>query len=237
MRPSDLAKWKKKYAELKAYYKKFGHSSVKYNDPNYVELSKWVKYQRVVEAKMIPKHKELLNKLNFQWSADIRKSNNLYFTTMLRRLQKFKQEHGHCIVSSNHPTEAKLGVWVENQRRTFKKGAYPDWRKAKLDELGFIWDAAINDKYNKLWYEKYSELEKYYEKFGHANVPQIKHSEYLKLAYWIKSQRAKFDKLSQEKKNLLLSLGFKLKEEYSENGKFLRGSNGRFASKYSGDKK
>ena len=55
-------------------------------------------------------------------------------------LQAYKSEFGNCLVpSAAQYAGMKLGVWVSNQRS--KKNQLSAEQIARLDALGFIWDA------------------------------------------------------------------------------------------------
>lgn len=48
---------------------------------------------------------------------------------------------GSCDVPQRYPPSPSLGVWVHTQRRAHAAGRLSPERKARLDELGFVWGA------------------------------------------------------------------------------------------------
>ena len=109
-----------------------------------------------------------------------------------QELVKFQQEHGHCSVPSQFPSNPPLAQWVKRQRyqrKIFKEGQHStmtEERKILLDNLGFIWDS-----HSSFWEDRFQELTAFKEKHGHANVP-TKYPENLQLAIWAKCQRRQF---------------------------------------------
>lgn len=59
-------------------------------------------------------------------------------------LKEFKDEVGNCDVNTTETTgkwaEHGLGVWVKNQRSTFRRGALKPKRAKALEALGFRWN-------------------------------------------------------------------------------------------------
>jgi hypothetical protein len=63
---------------------------------------------------------------------------------MFDELKRYKEEHRHCNVRTDtrykeHP-QPKLAAWLNKQRKLQKEGRLRADRKARLDELKFIWD-------------------------------------------------------------------------------------------------
>ena len=60
-----------------------------------------------------------------------------------RRLEAYHAEHGDCLVPISYATADgdKLGKWVTTQRQARRKGGLSDERTARLEALGFVWDA------------------------------------------------------------------------------------------------
>jgi hypothetical protein len=64
---------------------------------------------------------------------------------MYNELLRYKREHGHCRVPDGDPNHPKLGEWVARQlvRITASRAHESSILngKAKLDKIGFVWDA------------------------------------------------------------------------------------------------
>ena len=60
----------------------------------------------------------------------------------LGHLKIYRAKLGDCKVSYKFKTKDgyKLGIWVSNRRRDYKRGKLPQDRIDQLDALGFIWD-------------------------------------------------------------------------------------------------
>ena len=85
---------------------------------------------------------------------------------MLARLAAYKAQHGDCLVSRN--IDKPLSIWQDTQRRAYKDGLILPDRKAKLDQLGFVWDSRTIKDQN--WDAMYRQLQSYHAKFGTSDV-------------------------------------------------------------------
>jgi len=103
------------------------------------------------------------------------------FEAKIRQLQVFKEANGHCEVPAKYPDG--LGGWVQRQRNAAKNSDFPEDRRARLDAMGFVWDAF--DAKEEQWFE---ELKAFGEKHGHFLVPK---SHPGGLGKWVVLQRAK----------------------------------------------
>ena len=100
-------------------------------------------------------------------------------------LEEYKKEHGNCFVPQSYCIgEAKLGVWVNNQRDLYKKGKLSSSRREMLDALGFSWDPRADKRERN-----FALLEQYKEREGHSNVPESYEEVGAKLGRWLASQR------------------------------------------------
>ena len=67
---------------------------------------------------------------------------------MVRALEVFKKEQGHCHVPSVWAKDPTLGSWAARQRFLHKLGELPQPCVDRLDQIGFVWDPA-----DKIWHE------------------------------------------------------------------------------------
>lgn len=133
--PNELI-WNERFEELKAYKKRTGHFNVPQKGNT---LGKWVNDQRTQYKKLMDggrsnlteARKRILEGIGFSWNA---KEANWH--ERLEELAVYKELHGHTRVPIR---ENKLGRWVDKQRTEFRRSYLSDERKAKLDELGFVW--------------------------------------------------------------------------------------------------
>jgi hypothetical protein len=80
-----------------------------------------------------------------------------------------QRENGDCnipIASKDNPKLANVG---QNQRRG--RASFQITRRAKLDELGFIWEESDLVKNDQQWFEMLERLEKFQRIHGHCRVP------------------------------------------------------------------
>jgi hypothetical protein len=162
-------------------------------------LGQWVSIQRVQQNKMPQERKARLDGLGFVWDALAAK-----WEEGFRHLQAFVKEQGHCRVSQRHrcADEYGLGQWVSEQR--LRKDSMPLERRARLDTLGFVWDALT-----ERWEEGFEHLKAYVQEHRHCTVP-AKHvtADGYPLGRWVVYQREKEDCLLPEQKARLDALGF-----------------------------
>jgi len=105
-----------------------------------------------------------------------------------------------------------LGIWVANQRRTFKKGALSKERQKLLNDIDFVWDAPEamwNEQYQRLLDYQQRHIEEGKERSTSTLVPQH-YPENPQLAIWVKEQRQnrKHGTLTTERLALLEKIGF-----------------------------
>jgi hypothetical protein len=154
--------WNAMLYQLLLYKAQQGDLNVPHNVAGYRRLYDWVQAQRkyyqyktsstFLNADRIA----VLDSIDFQW--------NLRGDTLWQKsfdaLIVYKAEHGDTRVPRLYDKNTKLGEWVTDQRRQLKfnmegkPNTMTDERKAKLDELGFVWQVRDrsdwNDRYEKM---------------------------------------------------------------------------------------
>ena len=128
------------FTALAAFKNENGHTNVPQRSPRYAELATWVKNQRLAEKMKRPvmvERRRRLDELGFHWIED-----GPTWEDMFARLVEFKKSHGHCSVPQNWREDRRLGKWVNTQRTQNRRGKLRAGRKAQLEELGFVWNAA-----------------------------------------------------------------------------------------------
>ena len=80
-----------------------------------------------------------------------------------------------------------------------------DERRARLDSLGFVWDAEgeVRDAQREAWNERCRQLAEFRHQHGHVNVPR----DYGPLGNWVYTQRRGVG-MTDERRARLDSLGF-----------------------------
>ncbi|WP_367274537.1 Helicase associated domain protein [uncultured Variovorax sp.] len=121
------------------------------------------------------------------------------FEARVAELQAFKERHGHC----NVPARAGgLSYWCGKQRTAARRPGYPEEHRARLSDMGFVWDV-FADKESR-WFEQ---LEAFKLQYGHCNVP-VKYPG--GLGTWVSVQRrtAKRTGYSVDRRARLDAMGF-----------------------------
>jgi superfamily II DNA or RNA helicase len=188
--------WDKMYMELLQFKDRYGSCLV---PETYKSLRKWTIRQRELfrNGTLSPEREKKLESVGFLWNPFDDSWNEMY-----EELVKYKEKHGHCIVTIKE--NEKLSRWVTFQRVTYKKGNLETSKKSSLDSLGFIWNYAEHS-----WNEMYKELVNYRERFGNCLVPP-RYKDNVSLSIWVGTQRTAYRKgiLSTERTERLDKLGF-----------------------------
>jgi hypothetical protein len=126
---------------------------------------------------------------------------------MFRRLMLYKSQHGDCLVPNRYSNDRQLGAWVSTQRRNFGKGVLAAPRKARLDNMGFVWKTS--DPRATPWTQRYDELVEFYKSFGHSIVP-ILFDANRPLANWVSCQRQEYRYFVEDKPSRMTTERIKL---------------------------
>ena len=198
--------WDERYAQLRAYHRQHGHSFVPVNFRENKSLGTWVATQRGLEAqgRLGPVKKKMLDTVGFVWSRDTQRQVKSAYDTQwefsFQKLQLYKQVHGSCQVSLK--IDPALQRWTCWQRRLFCQGRLPPERIDRLNEIRFPW--SVQEGY---WMRMYDALVDFNRQFGHTRVPsQWKPDP--RLAAWVYRVRLNQPELTQQKIELLNSIGF-----------------------------
>lgn len=155
------------WPSLQQFYETHRHSRVSNKQQQQEELYLFTKYLRRNQQWLNPQQRQLLE--NIQFPFHLQKYAWEYHYQLLL---DFKKRHGHCRVPIKVP---KLGTWVRNQRREFKKYQHNlpstltvDQRLQRLEAIGFSWYRS----HETAWNLKYQQLQQYHQKHGHCHVPQ-----------------------------------------------------------------
>jgi Helicase associated domain/Helicase conserved C-terminal domain len=193
--------WMFWYGLLQAFVKKHGHCRVfarRITADGY-RLGSWVDKQRQRQGGMSAERKARFDALGFIWDR-----HEAVWGEGFEYLRAYASERGHCRVSFSYVTADgyRLGQWVDTQR--IQEGRISPGRRARLDALGFIWDALTHK-----WEEGYQHLEAYVNEHGDCKVPlRYQCPDGFRLGVWVNKQRQKRNKLSPERTARLHALGF-----------------------------
>ena len=189
--------WKNRFAELKAFKKKFGHCLVPMENYSNMRLAHWVGTQRLNRNRLSRERRQRLEKLGFTWKV-IEMSPRKDWDARFRELVEFKRRFGHCSVPANRPENVPLANWVSRQKRD--RAELSPQQKRRLEALGLSWHWRDAD-----WERMFAQLAAFKKKHGHADVP-YKSSD-RDLRSWVLRQRYRKTTLSPDRTRRLNSLG------------------------------
>lgn len=128
------ASWDEMLARLVTYYTSHGRGAV---PPATSSLGVWTAGQRLERrhALLLPERENSLTGVGFEWAPHW---SGVTWGQRYAELVAFCDKHGHCRVRYSG---GGLGGWVSTQRRARKAGRLSRERTAKLESVGFIWDA------------------------------------------------------------------------------------------------
>ena len=127
--------WNLKYSELEAYKAKNGDCRVPALYKPNIKLGHWVFTQRTAYSKgnLSSDRIAKLESLGFEWDP-----NEIDWNQKIEALKLYKAKNGDCRVGKKSQV---LSNWVYKQRNDFKNGRISAERIAKLEALGFEWQA------------------------------------------------------------------------------------------------
>lgn len=127
-----------------------------------------------------------LDAIDFVWDAF-----EYHFDKGLKALVQYKRVHGDCLVPARFEVEGfKLGEWVRRQREFRTADRISNSRIDKLDGVGFVWQARLR---KATWFEDgCALLQRFYDDFGHTNVPASYYVGPHNLRSWCETCKSKF---------------------------------------------
>jgi len=215
-----IAKWNIRYGELMEYKQEHGDCNVPQSyEPN-KPLGMWVNRQRS-QYRLLQKGEKSyiaeeritkLEEIGFRWDAlhlARGKVDDPLWNRRYGELIEYKQKHGHCNVPQSYKQNKQLGSWVHVQRkqhRLLQKGKYSTMtgeRIAKLEAIGFVWDAsylAASNPDNDTWHQRCKELTDYKNEHGNCLVPKG-YEPNKQLGRWVTRQRKQYRFLQEGKQS------------------------------------
>jgi hypothetical protein len=134
-------KWDKMFERLVEFKQTYGHVMVPKDFP-IKGLARWVCVQR-----FMGRNRDKIREL------DPRRARRLFeigvdfdfgWEDNFEKLKAYKEKNGHCRVVTTGLEDVqglRFAAWVRNQRTFLEKGILLSERKAKLDAIGFVWQA------------------------------------------------------------------------------------------------
>ena len=130
------AEWQARFDELLRYKQSHGDCNVPVNWLENPQLGHWASQQRQYRkgGTLHSERQRRLDEIGFAWRAD---RHSEVWSTRFEQLKAYKARFGNCRVPVMWKENARLGVWVRNQRNRFKKGSLSPDKGRLLVEIGF----------------------------------------------------------------------------------------------------
>ncbi|MBQ2240621.1 MAG: helicase associated domain-containing protein, partial [Clostridia bacterium] len=183
--------WEEMFLRAKEYYNQNGHLLVpkSYVCEDGVKLGAWVNTQRTVANGIRPgimdePRRKKLDSIGMDWFP-----NETAWNKGFDELRKYHELHGDCNVPLRYKSETgfQLGLWLQNQRRSFLKkgrGAITQEKIEILKSLGVVWEP-----YQEQWLRQYEIVKEYYETHGNTEIPIDYVIDGYNVARWLQTQR------------------------------------------------
>ena len=198
--------WDDWYAQARKYYENHGSLDMpkNYKTEEGYNLEQWIKTQRkdYRTGRMSADHVRLLEELGIRWDP-LQDLWNVGFV----HAKDYYNSFGNLLIPSDYVCDDgfALGVWIKNERISYKNGVLSDDNKANLDMIEMVWNVP-----DKQWNEAFELAKKYYEQFGDLKVPrQYITTSGVRLGMWISDRRRNYKKgmLTDEQIARLESIG------------------------------
>ncbi|GKY99859.1 hypothetical protein MPSEU_000939600 [Mayamaea pseudoterrestris] len=145
--PTLEESWEQLYEQLKAFRAMTGTCLVPGRYPENIFLGYWVGKQRRLykDGKLSRERIAKLEAIGFKWVVTVslgnmRRSND-FWDASFKHLKAYRALTGDCLVPYGYPENPSLAFWVSRQRKNYRKGILSRQRQARLDAIGFVWDA------------------------------------------------------------------------------------------------
>jgi superfamily II DNA or RNA helicase len=159
-----------------------------------------------------------LSALRANICAEIVDAIGVSWDEMFGRLQLFRDMHEHCRVPATF-NDKKLAKWVLHQRNFANKGTLSEFRRRRLEDIGFEWDPLETD-----WADGLRYLTIYKKREGHCRVLATHKENGFPLGQWVRTQRGNAETLSAPRRQQLDELGFvwdPLETDWAEGFRYL----------------
>jgi hypothetical protein len=169
---------------------------------DHLPLGSWAAIQRrdYQNGKLSAERRDRLNSVpGWVWSLEANRWDEGY-----RRVAEYVAAHGTSLIGGSYETADafRLGAWVNFQRTRYSQGKLEQDRIERLEQFpGWVWSAS-----DAKWDKAFSLLAEYAGLHGTARVLRGTVVDGVKLADWVINNRAKFDRLSDDRRQRLESL-------------------------------
>ena len=214
--------WEDYYELAKIYYEHYGNLLIPqrfktndgytYDENGIVKLGIWLKNQKLRFLTLSEDKQQLLQLIGLVFNT-----NDYSWQKNFELAKSYYEHHGDLLIPSRFKTNdgytydengIKLGQWLDSQRQSFSKLSKD--RQQLLQSIGFVLSF-----YNDSWQKNFELAKIYYNHHGDLLIPQkfktndgyTQDENGIKLGLWLTYQRQSISKLSEEKKQLLQSIG------------------------------
>lgn len=191
--------WDRVYQLVHQYYDKHGflpHSS-NLAQVGEVNLPGWLNIQRQAyrNNELTKEQIEKLESLGIQWSPNEKRWNHMYQLAVL-----YRRIYGNLQIPYNYINEQgdKVGVWLSQQRKLYKKQTLSAERIYLLEQLGMEWDPV-----RKSQEEYWNAVTIYYQHKKNLDIPATYITkDNLRLGQWLSKQRICYRAGTLSEKNI-----------------------------------
>lgn len=176
------------------------------------EVADWVVNQRKLYRRFRNKKGKLssslaakfkiLESIGFMWSCREAK-----WQRSFNKLEEIYRSHNEWnLLKMKEQENPQLHAWIEQQRKTYRKGLMPMERGMLLREIAFVFDPN-----ETRWWENYRNLCRYHKEHGSTMVPLVDNDETPNyLGQWVARQRRLYhmDSLSDDRISALNDIDF-----------------------------
>jgi superfamily II DNA or RNA helicase len=182
------ASWPEWHAALSVYHSRHGHVRVPpgYITHNGIALGGWLAGQRRLygAGQLAAERTAALDALGVIWQPQQQN-----WARPLKHATAYHAAHGNLDIPENYVTSdgLRLGTWLGQRRREYRRGTLPAEKAAALEQLGVTWDSA----FDAAWQRGLHRLVRYRDTQGHARVPvsYTDPDDGYRLGTWLASQR------------------------------------------------
>jgi superfamily II DNA or RNA helicase len=214
--------WYDRFAELKEYFDKNGHSNVKQAED--FSLYQWCYKQKKNKESLTSDKIEKLNSIEFNYEFQTQTGSDaglVVWSDRLSELSDYYDSFEDYNIPRNDPEYKSLLIWLRHQRSLQLQGNLSDEKISWLEDIGFSLDDFFSTDDVENWNNNLQKLKDYFENTGSFYIAQ--NDEVNKsLLSWIRYQKSLFkqEKLSVEKTDKLKSIGYSF--EINNRGKGVR---------------
>jgi hypothetical protein len=138
---SNQANWDRRFEKLVRYKRQHGDCRVPQAYKADRQLGIWVNNLRKRRDTLSSHERAQLDGIDFCWDAGESR-----WQDMFEELQRFKLQHGHCVVTRQTQHHSKLYGWVLTQRASCRRNLLDARRKKQLDSIGFCWRPRVGGR-------------------------------------------------------------------------------------------